>query len=326
MLSGYVLTESLIRQRPVSGQRLLTFYIRRAARVYPALWLTITLALLYVVVARHSLLPPDVSPWWRPSARQVPSASSLSLTFLGIKSVLPIPVWTLCIELIGSLIIPFVAWLVHRNTFVLVVAILALSVVSLMAGTRALLIPQHLVDFFIGGAVVPLVAVINVRKPSRSVIAGVALVAFLVVYFGRYLVGADFFSNYFSAQASLIEAIGSMMLISVISAGRAHFSTLRHQALVLLGDVSYSLYLIHLTIMASTAYLLHEVIGLYPFGESSILATLVLMFVTLALAFSLSLLSYKYVELPGIKAGKVIAERLRRGGRASITVANLSNV
>jgi flagellin-like protein len=210
------------------------------------------------------------------------------------------------------LIIPLVAWLVRRSTLAIIFAIVLLSVVSLAAGTRALLVPQHLVDFFIGGAVVPLVAALDVRRPSRSFIAILALGAFLVAYFGRYLVGADFFTDYFSAPASLIEAVGSMFLIAAISAGRAHFTSLRHQALVLLGDVSYSLYLVHLTIMASTAYLLQEVIGFFPFGQNPILATLVLMLVTLVLAFFLSLLSYKYVELPGIKAGKALADQVRR--------------
>jgi peptidoglycan/LPS O-acetylase OafA/YrhL len=93
-------------------------------------------------------------------------------------------------------------------------------------------------------------------------------------------------------------ALGAFILLTLcVESTRAH-RLLRHSALQWLGKVSYSLYLVHLVVLLSAVYLLHDLLPIW--------AILLLALVGSLLAAELL---NRAVELPSNEIGKRLAAR-----------------
>ncbi len=92
--------------------------------------------------------------------------------------------------------------------------------------------------------------------------------------------------------------IGASMLIILVLSSKKIQNRLSNPILVLTGNLSYSLYMLHIPILLVVFRLLYGKISL-----------IIVIFVAYALIFSLSYLTYKYIEIPSMKIGKNLATK-----------------
>jgi peptidoglycan/LPS O-acetylase OafA/YrhL len=132
-----------------------------------------------------------------------------------------------------------------------------------------------------------------------------ALVASTIalLFFRRINADWQFDVSYHAVAPALIESVSAATLITGIV--ERTWAPLRRQAAVRLGDISYSLYLIHFIIMSITAKLISRWL---VDGNSRAVA---LMASTLLLTLPFAVLTYEMIEKPGIIVGKKIAGAFR---------------
>jgi peptidoglycan/LPS O-acetylase OafA/YrhL len=121
---------------------------------------------------------------------------------------------------------------------------------------------------------------------------------------------------YVSPVAALIETGLSTFLIGLIVYSDCNLELLRLRPLVFLGDISYSLYLVHF-LVASFLLKMFSVTGIMPrLGFTGVSKSLILIGATLLVGIPLSWLLYSFVEVPGIRAGRRLSPDLSRRQQA----------
>ncbi|RTL93327.1 acyltransferase [Ancylobacter aquaticus] len=299
VLSGFVLTLSLERSG-LGTNSLIHFFVRRGFRIYPVLWVASALALTYPVFLIDYPLPAIVDPWWGSQARSYPSMFTVGGAFTGVASSLKVPVWTLYIELVGSAFMPLLVFALSRGAIAFGAVTILLIILSQIEGWPMLLSPaRYLIFFALGAAMTRTPPILShlLRSPIRVILAAIG--CFVVMWFSRWGFDARFLVNYNAPLPALIEGVAAAALIAVIYSSPAPFAFLRHRWSASLGDVSYSLYLLHLPILGWIAFTLGELLGLS-----------VLSVATLCASLAASVFTYRFVELPGIKLGRAAAKSI----------------
>jgi peptidoglycan/LPS O-acetylase OafA/YrhL len=318
VLSGYVLFQSLSRS-PMSTKHSLAFYLRRLLRIYPALWLACCLALCYVVVFHHHLFPQNVSPWVNRSYRDSDISSIKILAcFVGFGSSLPLPMWSILLELIGSLLMPLFVLISTRSRKGFCVLVIGLLYFSFTFGEHTRMgVGVYVVDFALGIAV-GLIQPSFSRRLGRSrsnQLVGYTALTFLL--FGRDLGRWNFTTSYHSPGAALVEALAAMVTITVVVTSPSTLRFLQSRFLIWIGDISYSLYLLHLPILVIVAGLCGEILNIPLFTGRPVIATISLLVTTLAIAIPLSALSYRFIEIPALEYAKAASHRFMTPNKVS---------
>jgi peptidoglycan/LPS O-acetylase OafA/YrhL len=310
VISGYVITQSLMRGSEGSWfSRLKVFYIKRVARLFPAF----LVVFISTIISSILFLSPNVG------VQQNAIKSSLGAT-LGVSNYV-IPrvtgdyfgatgstnpfqhTWSLSVEEQFYFIFPFIFLLmIHkkiRNGYffspTIFVAILVAISYSLVLpfdilnqvsnlGTKEYFAPQNRAWEFLAGVIVALISASNPKlqiKHKRLILT--------------FLCGTILFisvSNLFAFQENLyllaIPVVLSSIFLLVSDMGSPEFERARNSSrfqglLVILGNLSYSLYLWHWPIWIFTRLF---------FPESSVGSVFLASFLTL----SFSALTYKLIE------------------------------
>jgi peptidoglycan/LPS O-acetylase OafA/YrhL len=288
MISGVVIPYSL---KPVpDGPR--RFLISRFMRLYPAYWLSLA---VFLVMLK---LTGGVFPPWN----QIVANLTMVQAALGFEDVIGL-YWTLFIELVfyGLCLALFLAGKLYdlkfRSRCALVFLLMALAMGIVRAVSERKLpvaLPLALSLMFFGSVWRQWLLAEHSRALTRNLI--VMLAAFIVILpptlimayskdmgtgetWGRYLF------TYF-------VAIGSFLLLT-------RSVRLDHPALVWLGAVSYSLYLLHPSMLMLSEFLLS------PTGASGWIVALLATLLTLGIAH----LSFRCIETPFIQLGKRLNNR-----------------
>jgi peptidoglycan/LPS O-acetylase OafA/YrhL len=307
VLSGCVLTQSLAGA-PLSLSGWMRFMIRRVARIYPAIWVISSFALVYVLTIHQSVRVPDASvaflARYRMTRLNVPD---IILSYLGLLPFLVPQLWTITVEMAASVAIPVLAWLRYRRRRVFFIVALAALAISFAFGPDMPFAIGTLVPAFVAGAWLaqkakPTGLPVPERHAGWTVLVYVGCCAFP---FTQYLP-----LPYADPLAALAETAVAAAIIGPIVSGRADVTLLRARPLVFLGDISYSLYLVH--------YLILSVL-LKVFAATGLLSSLAiegawkpvfLDAMTVPLAVIISYPLYRFVELPGARFGKRLARGL----------------
>jgi len=295
LLSGFVLFVSLgegVSEPPAS------YIVKRLCRIYiPFAFSIFVSAALWFLVVPGPL--PGASPWllaaWgdRPTLPVV--LGHLAMTddqrFFSLNNVM----WSLVIEIRISLIFPFLAYAVLRNWFMACVYAIVFSGICIYF--ENLFHPTiWKVDPFNTGRYVALfvlgAALAHKRNEIRAYVNNTPIWLKAVIL----LAAAVLFSAAPTTVFSVPTSLGALLIVAIAFADEKISAALCKPALVWLGKVSYSLYLIHLPILLTT---LHLCWGHLPI--------LVIFAIALATALICAEVMNRFVERPSVRLGRKLA-------------------
>ena len=301
-ISGFVIPCSL---KPTAPRPLLSFVVSRTFRIYPAYWVSIAAAIL---VAAEPL-----------SQRQILVNITMLQTFLRVPDVLGV-YWTLAIELVfyGTCVFLFCAkaldkpiWLFRCGLFFLLCSI-GLAAVRYRLGVNApVALPLGLTTMFFGA----LWRAWLVGGDPQARRLGVGLLATFVLAMPMIAVLAynrDYGHNetWYRYVLSYYSAFTIFVLFTAVWRPR-------NKVLSWLGRISYSIYLVHLVVLALSPIILKSWIAPLhlPLGGHVCAA------LYLAGVVGASAMVYYAVEAPAIAMGRRLISGMRRGAIASAAVA-----
>lgn len=309
VLSGYVLAQGFLR-RP---QPWLPFVLRRACRLLlPCIAMALLVTLLVVLV--EPAPRPGHSKWvdmhWTgpPTVREVVTHALL----LELPYALNTPLWTLHYEWRISLIFPALMLLAAAGPAVALVVCLggaAAAVAELrLLDSEWLSFLLYLPHFLIGillarqGASLPRRIA---RLPGRARIGLWALCYLLLDL--RWLLPAP------GLVLDLLNGLGAALLIALVLASPRAQALLAWRPLAWLGQVSFSLYLVHVPVILAALHL-----------APPELPVPVALGVAVALSLPLAWGLFHLVEAPAMRLGRVLDQRLgaARGAHAAGTAAS----
>ncbi|MEK7265878.1 MAG: acyltransferase family protein [Pseudomonadota bacterium] len=262
VISGFLITRLIATEVEAGAFRITNFYLRRARRLLPALFVTLAAA---IIVAAILFTPTELA---RTAASGVYAALSFSNVYFWLESgyfdasaeLKPfLHTWSLGVEEQFYLVWPaLISFLVaragaRRTLFIIIV----LGAISLGAGELVLsrtpsavfyLTPFRIIEFAFGAG-------LYFYAPSRSSSPRLGemsmAIAWLVMIFS---IAAYTDTSRFPALGALTPSIGAAL---AIYGGNARFfgAPLRLPLVVWLGKISYSLYLVHWPIIVFTKYL-----------------------------------------------------------------------
>lgn len=323
-LSGFVLTRSL---RSFEGRlsQLAPFWVRRLARIYPAIWALSLMTLAYIFILRRNVAPPPLMSdyfYSRFNADRM-TPLNISASFLGLTTYLIPQSWSISVEIIASMALPFIAFLAYRdrNWFYLL-AVFFLFISFAVGANSYFAVLLYIFDFFLGAWAATLEPRLqksfNRLSPNAIYIVAALCVTSLFTQFLPF--------SYYSAKAALLEGVLSTTIICLIAYGNIKSKLLTSKASIWLGDISYSIYLLHYLVLSIGAYVLGGLATSFGWTIGPVQASIYLAVFTLAITLLLAPVIYRGVETPGIRAGKWLAARLSgslRGGSGISAQADL---
>jgi peptidoglycan/LPS O-acetylase OafA/YrhL len=309
VLSGYVLTGSLLR-RGLSWSSVKGFYLVRLFRLFPALWAASLISALFLLALPEPTIHPAASYWFAHYLRPFPSATQLILAALAIDMSLVMPVWTIFIELMGSAIMPLLVAMAVAKTrwFNWVLAGLGIASYLLAHAPHRLNSLAYLFNFALGAWLASHdSSFFAARSLPRLFSAAFTLIFFRFVWFSLRNGHPMPLYGYDDPLPMLVEGIAAFFLVGSLASEHGRVRYLRSPLAVWLGNISYSLYLIHFPV----AILVAKVLSLkLSDATATSIATAVLLPVVLAISCCLAFLLYRYIELPFIALGKRVSKRL----------------
>jgi peptidoglycan/LPS O-acetylase OafA/YrhL len=310
VLSGFVLTGAL-RSKPLSPGSYVRYGIRRAARIYPALWIAVLVALAYLHFGRMLPPPPDRSTWLLGYDTHVVNAGDIAGSLLGARDMLVPPLWSIKVELLASLAIPLLAWLSVRKAGLWPLGVVAalLAMVSMAAGLNTM----YLVDFAFGAIAMACVGTGAKRIRFRHSYMLLFLLLAGLAFFRDANTAWSFDTDYHAPLPGLAEGLFSATFLFTLLSSEMQGSLLLVPLLVWLGDISYSVYLLHFPVMESAARIMPAILpGLSRLSADA--RAFLLAGATLLVVLPLAHFSYRWIELPAIVMGKKLLARLSQRG------------
>lgn len=294
VISGYLITSFILDRINRGKFSLANFYLRRIRRIFPALF---TMMAFCAAAGWFLLTPHDYRRLGESIFATVFFASNILFWLQSGYFAAPLEArpllhtWSLGVEEQFYLAYPILLVLLCRLfPRRLVATTLALTVLSFGLGVVTVethpnlaffLSPARIWELFVGallamGAIDP---PRNAKHGEAAAILGAALIGCAVFGFSR--------DTTFPGFAALIPTIGAGAVIWAGSRGSGTVTRLlSHPAPVLIGKISYSLYLWHFPLLAFAAYVL--------VGGASLAVRLALIALSVVLAFA----SWIYVEQP----------------------------
>ena len=300
VLSGLVLSLSLARGGEDRAKWLASFYVKRVFRIFPALWVSLLLALSLLSYERSGCASGFCTTWAAGAFQDDYTQLRIVLSFLGIYVHLNDPMWSLRTELFYSLLFPamFLCLWYERTRWACFLSILALAVLPIPRFYSV-----HYALAFALGAIIPILPVYR-RLPYAIAVA----FSTVVLLFSRQAFSAWSFEE---KTFEIIEIGASFVIIYAIFHKNIDLGFLKKPVVFYIGEISYSIYVLHFPILFALVYVLDLVIGAPAIRNHPIFYTLDLGVATLAVTIGLSALNFRFVELPFQSIGRALSERIK---------------
>ena len=309
VLSGFVLSNSL-RDGARNMAAILAFYIRRGFRIYPGVWVCSLVALVYVALVHYNIALAHESDWFKKRfLAERYTVPSVVTSFAAVNTFLLPQLWTIYIELIASAAMPLIAMAAFTSReWVRLTVAAALIVLSFATPPewKPAIVGVYLVDFYLGALLFASSAQIGRAVATLGRFQRPVLFASLfVLVASQYAVSL----SYDDPGKNLGEALLAVLIIAIFAFGDNRPQWAGKPSWVWLGDISYSVYLVHFPVMCFVG----TAIGAAGFAFSGPLWNIAVAIGTLALTIPLSGFLYRHVEKPGIEWGKNALTRLKLG-------------
>lgn len=307
ILSGFVLSLSINN----ANFHYSKYIIKRVCRVYIPYLVAITIAFFAKILFSHSDMP-VISNWFRKSwtTSESPSLLLQHLFFIGHYNTDAYNnvIWSLVHEMRISIILPFLIFLFIRKKLIhSLLCFIGLSFFSILGiylhgpdiKLTSLLLSFHYITIFLIGALLAKYRqvlfdyILKMKRSKKTVLLTIAIICYM---YEGLIGGIDFLNNYIFRD--YVVSIGVCILLVLSVSSRTFHSLLSYRIFILLGKISYSLYLYHLISLFSFMYLFYE--------KLPIILILILSFL---FSFLLSSLAYLFVEKPCISLGRHLSRR-----------------
>lgn len=292
VISGYLITENIIKQNAAGNFSYYVFYARRVRRLFPALAFTIVLcfcAAYLLFNAEHMLR------FGKIAVSSIFSVSNFTFRdeagyFDLSKDFKPLlHTWSLAVEAQFYLIMPFFLIMAQRSlkirgiiiTFLILIlanCLMSQMVVAYSPETAFYMFFFRIFEFAIGGLCVFIFTPQIIKNSFFSTllfIGGITSILLAIFLYNEAMP--------FPGIAALVPCLGVAAII--LSRSKLNF-ILRNKPMVLLGKISYSLYLIHWPIMIFYKY--------WKFSSPDTYESLTL----IALSLFIAGIMYLFVENP----------------------------
>lgn len=301
VLSGFVLALTL--SRDTGPGRLPRFYVRRIFRIHPPYMAAVLFA--WAAASIYPRLGTPGAQCFHIPAHLLPRALAFPSMAFG-----QLPVgWSLFVELAMSVVFPLL-FLLGRRLHPLVPVLLGLPLLFEIDPRLRFL--RFTIDFALGAWLFlerDRVALWASRLPGSLRAAWVVLAIVLLqapYALAVYQTGSAGLEQGNTPPVIFLMALGSTLLV----AASLHVTTLRRafssKLAVFFGRISYSLYLVHVTVLVFLVCRGNTTLHYGPGGAVLVFAA------TLGISVVISMLGWRFVESPSIAAGRALI----RGGEA----------
>ncbi len=310
VLSGYVLGMSLDR-KPKNLLSILSFYIKRIFRIYPAYIVCLTFIILSITLFHTYIEFPNTSVWFQAWYKTDITLSNAILNYALLETNLNQIAWTLKVELFMSLLFPF-AYLASRSVGVKMNFVFLFILVIVSSMSRAMpygnLYFMYGFVFYLGLMMPTLIEKLNLYV-EQDACNTMFFLSIVCTMFSRLF----FSGNSNLSSAILIEALFSSLIIAILAdtTKTVFLSRVLDFAIFRkLGQFSYSFYIYHFIILYWLAYCMLLLISPEITARFPLLLSVSLAFISVVISYYIAMLSYHVVERPMIKYGALAAEKL----------------
>ncbi len=307
VLSGFVLSYKYIvlKHKLDIGK----FYINRFFRLWPAFFVTVIINMLYQRRAELS---------WENLPRMF-----FTNDFLFWEEALLIrpatgyytPGWTLVIELLMSMFIPFAIVIAHKNKKL----VLWVTAYFMFLGNSLALWTTFIPHFMYGVLVATFFMPIVTSEQTKNWIYKyrwplfiVGFILFSMRHIEKIHSLGSFYDNviyeYLGYEASFFTGFGAFILLVLIMSSSKVKKVLEHRILKFIGRISYGIYLMHWLIVTYIFVNWDRLIGYFPNVK---IAFFVLLIACIAITYVLATLTYYFIEVPLIRWGKKLTSRMK---------------
>lgn len=304
VLSGFVLSIRSFKPSATPPRLWPNFFLARLFRIYPAYlfclllggliyWLTTTFGLLGL-----QTIPPQGA-WtqalWLESIHIKDLLLEMNLFAMADRITILPQSWSLSVEIVLSMLIPFAVIITQRSRWLLIALVLGLVMIG---GSR------FLIHFAFGVLVAQdlssLKAFMQKSAWRRWMMAIISITSLVT---GEY-----FLAGPLGLSPGMVSGLGAALLLIFALTSRSFEKVMSHRGLVFLGKVSYSLYLTHFMVVIALTPLFLQWLSM-PLQHRAWAWWLGLFF-TSGLSLLLSFAIHRGIEQPGILAGKRLTARI----------------
>lgn len=318
LISGYLMAHNYENRKEIEPwdktNTIIIFWIRRFFRIAPLYYLILIVSMFFAsslgemrqIVSEYS--PNSATADQRYIASFGSFLSHITFIFGAIPSEsfsTALPDWSIGLEMQYYLVFPFIMILTTRLRYIPAYAIIAIASISIVYALQDFAakfgMPSWLplkLHLFLSGMLIE-----RYLRERRLIYLFVALS--FIIFVGLFGGEAASRPRAVLAQAAIFVAM-SLILSNHYSYSRFIRLTFSSKLMKVLGEVSYSVYLIHLLILIPTAaYLLPAIGEVRPSVKFLIISV-----ISIPFTYAISYILYKYIEIPFIGHGKAVIQAL----------------